>query len=286
MILIRRSRFLFCLFGACLIAFAGHEATAQQSSELVPGYWRGGIFYPRPDFGDLQRLRFLTDTGYPPFNYYDEEGLLTGFNVDLARAICDVLQVECVVRPGDWPTLLPALEGDRADAILASMAITPQSLAKADFTDRYYETPARFVARAESKFDNITPEALAGKKIVVVQNTAHEAYLRDFFTEAEIITVATPQESRKTLVEGKADLLFGDGISLVFWLNGSSSSGCCQFRGGPFYEAHYFGAGVGIAVRKGNRRMRDILNYALEQVRADGQFEELFLRYFPLSYLQ
>ncbi len=84
--------------------------------------------------------------------------------------------------------------------------------------------------------------------------------------------------------EGKIDFLFGDGVSLMFWLNGTLSVECCEFRGGPFTESKYFGEGVGIAVRKGNRKLRDALNYGLHLARSEGRFEELYLRYFPLSF--
>jgi polar amino acid transport system substrate-binding protein len=77
--------------------------------------------------------------------------------------------------------------------------------------------------------------------------------------------------------------LFGDAISLMFWINGQDAGGCCQFRGRGFLEPRYFGEGVGIAVAKGNIRLKEVLNYALARVRASGRFEELLLRYFPLA---
>lgn len=69
----------------------------------------------------------------------------------------------------------------------------------------------------------------------------------------------------------------------MFWINGSDSAGCCQFRGRGFLEAKYFGEGVGIAVSKGNIRLKEVLNYALTRIRSSGRLEELLLRYFPLA---
>jgi len=99
-----------------------------------------------------------------------------------------------------------------------------------------------------------------------------------------VVAYDTTDEARSSLREGKIDFLFGDGVSLMFWLNGTSSEECCEFRGGPFTESKYFGEGVGIAVRKGNRKLRDALNYGLHLARSEGRFEELYLRYFPLSF--
>ncbi len=277
----------------CLVAIAYSVSglvipvlAQQKTQELakVPGVWRGNIHVKKPDLIGLDKLTFYTSTGYPPFNYYDEEGNLTGFNVDLAKAICDVLAVECVVRVEDWDNLIPALNAGKADGIMASMRITTPSVSKSDFTDTYYSTPARFVGRVKTKAINIAPERIKGIRIGVVTKTAHEAYLRDFFNDATIIPFGSSKGARAALMAGNIDLLFGDGVSMVFWLNGSLSNGCCEFRGGNYLESRYFGSGVGIAVKKRNRRMRHILNYGLNQLRSDGRYEELFRRYFPLSF--
>ena len=239
---------------------------------------------PKPDLQDLEQIRFITDNDYPPFNYLDEEGELTGFNVDLARALCDELSVECSIRQVPWNRLLETLQAGEADAVIASMRVSEKALLQADFTDSYYHTPARFVALKSSPIKAVTPEMLAGKKIGVVAKTAHEAYLRDFFPASDIERHNSMDEAKAALRDGRTDVLFGDGVSIMFWLNGTDSNGCCEFRGGPFTESKYFGEGIGIAIRKGNRKLRDALNYGLFLVRSEGQFEELHLRYFPLSF--
>jgi len=122
------------------------------------------------------------------------------------------------------------------------------------------------------------------KKIGVIDGTAHEVYLGDFFTQSAVVAFGSMDEAKSALREGKVDFLFGDGISLMFWLNGTLSESCCEFRGGPFTESRYFGEGIGIALRKGNRKLRDALNYGLHLARSEGRFEELYLRYFPLSF--
>jgi polar amino acid transport system substrate-binding protein len=237
---------------------------------------------PKPDWSWLPQLRVLTEPDYPPFNYYDEEGQLTGFNVDLARAICRELGVTCEINTAEWNTLIPSLKNNEADAVVASIAINAKSLAEADFTARYYSTPARFVARTGSSITEISVATLQDRKIAVVRGSAHEAFLKDFFEGAVILPYGTPAEARAALKNGEADLLFGDGISLMFWIQGTDSARCCEFRGGGYSEARYFGDGVGIAVKKGNTRLREVLDYVLARVKASGRYEELMLRYFPL----
>lgn len=229
-------------------------------------------------------VRFLTGSGFPPFNYFDEDNILTGFNVDIARAICLEMGASCDIKAKAWNKLVPSLLRGEADAIVASQLITPTALQQLDFTDRYYHTPGRFVALRKAPKLRITPVGLEAKTIGVVKGTTHEAYLRDFFQDSRVVSFASHETARAALIKGKIDLLFGDAISLSFWLNGTLSKGCCEFRGGAFSEPRYFGDGIGIAVTKGDHQLRALINRALRAVRASGRYEELFLRYFPIKF--
>lgn len=228
-------------------------------------------------------LRFLTDSDYPPFNYLDEEGTLTGFNVDVARSICLELEVTCDIQVGEWQTLLPQLGRGETDAVIASLAATSAALADADFTEGYYATPARFAVRKTWEETDVTPETLESQRIAVVAGTAHEAYLQLYFRDSVIVPFPSPEVAREALVKSEVDALFGDAFSLMFWLSGTSSDGCCEFRGGPFSDERYFGGGVGIAVRKGDGELRLQLDKAIARLRKSGRLEELYLRYFPLK---
>ncbi len=256
----------------------------QQGKNYVPGVWRGDVQRPRPDFSGLPPLRVITEADYPPFNYYDEDGTLTGFNVELIQAICGVLGVTCSVEARDWEFLLPSLARKEVDIVAASITISAQSLKMADFTDHYYETPARFVVGKTSNLTEITPEALKGKLVGVIEGSNHQSYLQKYYSGVKLVPVKRREELRKMLLDGKVKVIFDDGITSVFWLNGTASKACCSFLGGPLVDQKHFGQGVGFAVQKGNRRLREMLNYALEKVRRDGIYEELFLRYFPLSF--
>ena len=102
-------------------------------------------------------IRFLTDSDYPPFNYYDEDNVLTGFNVDIARSICLELAAACDIQVRAWPELLPALRRGEADAVIASHAVSANALKAVDFTDRYYHTPARFAGQAHAPAVSTSP---------------------------------------------------------------------------------------------------------------------------------
>jgi polar amino acid transport system substrate-binding protein len=249
----------------------------------LPGFWDPRRRPERPDVSRITLIRFMTENDYAPFNYAGPDGNPAGFNVDLARLICEELKIACTVQMRRFDTLLDALAENRGDAVMASIAVTPETRAKVDFTDPYYRTPARFAARRDFAVDDMRPEQLEGKKVAVVAGTAHEAYLKTLFTELEVRPYPTAEAARDALKGGEVDLLFGDGISLAFWLNGTESAGCCVFRGGPFTESRYFGEGIGIAVRRGNDTLRLAFNWALFRLWEKGRFSDLWLRYFPIS---
>jgi polar amino acid transport system substrate-binding protein len=235
---------------------------------------------------DLPRrvaIRFMTDSDFPPFHYYDEEGVLTGFNVDMARAICLELGTACDIQVRGWSDLLGALRKGEADAVIASHAITASLVKEFEVSDPYYYTPARFVGRREGGASAATtPEGLEGKRIGVVKATPHEAYLKAFFRSSAIVAFETRELARDALRVGNGiDVLFGDAIALSFWLNGTLSRACCEFKGGPFYEPKFFGDGVGVVVPKKDAQLKSLINQALATLRGSGRYEELLLRYFP-----
>jgi polar amino acid transport system substrate-binding protein len=253
------------------------------SAVTVPSFWDPRRRPERPDLSRLTMIRFLTETDYPPFNYAGPDGNPAGFNVDLARMICEEIKITCTVQMRRFDTLLDAVADNRGDAVIASIAATPETRRRVDFSDPYYRAPARFVTLRETAMDDVRPEQLEGKKVAVIAGTAHEAYLKALFTELELRSYPTAEAAREALRRREVDLLFGDGISLAFWLNGTDSGGCCVFRGGPYLESRYFGEGIGIAVKRGNDLLRQAFNWALFRLWERGKFTDLWLRYFPIN---
>jgi len=276
---------IFAVFAVvpCAPAALAQDGIALPRGAAVPGFWDPRRRPERPDLSRIQSIRFLTDLDYPPFDYAGADGNPAGFNVDLARLLCDEIKATCSIQARRFDLLLDALNDNHGDAVIASIAPTAAARQRADFTDPYYRTPARFVARVDSPIRDVEPELVEGKKIAVVAGTAHEAFLKEMFTEAEVKPYANDAAARAALRDKDVDLLFGDGISLAFWLNGTDSAGCCAFRGGPYLESRFFGEGVGIAVKRGNDLLRQALNWALFRQWEKGSYTDLWLRYFPIS---
>jgi polar amino acid transport system substrate-binding protein len=255
----------------------------EAAPQAVPGFWDPRRRPDRPDLSRITVIRFLTETDYPPFNFTGPDGNPAGFNVDLARMICDEIKVTCTVQMRRFETLLDAISSNRGDAIIASLAVTPQLRARLDFSDPYYRVPARFVSRRDSVMREIKPESLEGRKVGAIAGTSHEAYLKAMFTDVELHAYPNDDSLRAALRRGEVDFIFGDAISLAFWINGTDSGDCCAFSGGPFVESRYFGEGVGIGVRKGNDLLRQALNWALFRLWERGRYTDLWLHYFSVS---
>jgi polar amino acid transport system substrate-binding protein len=276
------------------LAQAGGQAAPQAGATarpatpaVVPGFWDPRRRPERPDLARLTVIRFMTEVDYPPFNFAGPDGNPVGFNVDLARLICEELKVSCTVQMRRFDTLLDALNENRGDGAIASIAVSEQTRRRVDFSDPYYRPSARFVGRRQTGNqagnEVVTPEFLEGKKVAVVAGSAHEQYLRMLFTEAEVRGFRDSDAAREALRRGEVDYLFGDGFALSFWLNGASSGGCCAFAGGPYIESRYFGEGIGVAVKRGNDTLRMAVNWALYRIWETGRFTDLWLRYFPIS---
>src|ERR1700728_1762020 len=255
----------------------------EAAPQAVPGFWDPRRRPDRPDLSRITVIRFLTETDYPPFNFTGPDGNPAGFNVDLARLICDEITVTCTIQMRRFETLIDAITSNRGDAIIASLAVTPQMRARLDFSDPYYRAPARFVSRRDGVMTEVRPEYLEGKKVGVIAGSAHEAYLKAMFTDAELHPYPNDDALRLALRRGEVDFIFGDAISLAFWINGTDCGECCAFSGGAFVERRYFGEGIGIAVRKGNDLLRQALNWALFRLWEKGRYTDLWLHYFSVS---
>lgn len=272
-----------------------HGAVADQKRTEIPAKNQavGGIFIPSlfdpggrpasPDPTLLKPIRFLTADDYPPFEFLGADGALAGYNIDVARALCEELKIACSIQPRRWDNLLDALESKEGDALIASLKETAETRDRARFTAPYYLTPARFVALAGTKRFDVRPEGLRGVTVGVEAGGAHEAFLRAFFPLVTLTSFPGREPLMTALLTGQIELAFGDAIGLAGWMNEQRGPACCVFQGGPFLEPKYFGEGIGIAVRRDDDQLRQALNWALHRLDERGVMTELYLKYFPIA---
>ena len=154
------------------------------------------------------------------------------------------MKAECKLVPQDWDGIIPALLAKKFDAIVASMSITEERKQKVDFTKKYYQTPARFVAKTGT-IPDISKEALAGKKVGVQRATTHDSFLTDNFGDAvEVVRYATQDEANLDLVAGRVDLLLADSVTLSEGLLKTDQGKGFAFVGPAYSDQKWFGLGV------------------------------------------
>jgi len=230
-----------------------------------------------------QKVKIGTEGAYPPFNSIDKDGNLVGFDVDIAKALCEAAKFECEFVVQDWDGIIPGLIAKKYDAIVASMSITEERKQKVDFTDKYYNTPAKFVARKGANLQ-ITKEGLKGKVIAVQRATIHENFLRDNFGDGVTVNAyATQDEAYLDLASGRADAGIADSVAIMDGFLNTDQGKDFQFYGPDFNDPKWFGEGVGIAVRKGDNDLREKLNAAIKQIRSDGTYKKINAKYFDFD---
>ncbi len=231
---------------------------------------------------DMKKIRIGTEGAYPPFNYLDSAGELKGFDVEIAKALCEEMKAECEFVVQDWDGIIPALLANKFDAIIASMSINEERKKSVDFTNKYYNTPPAVAVPKDSDIAGVAPEDLAGMVVGAQSSTTHSSWAEQFLTDSDVKLYPTPDEYKLDLENGRLDAAVDDVVVLSDWL-ATPDGDCCKLVGTvtPIEEIH--GVGAGIAVRKGEDELREALNQAIEAIRANGKYEDINKKYFDFD---
>jgi arginine/ornithine transport system substrate-binding protein len=225
-------------------------------------------------------LRIGVQNDRPPFSFTGDDGELLGFDVEIAWALCAVLETRCELVPLEFAGLIPALQESRIDAAVASMTVTDERSQLVDFTGKYYQASNRFVAR-RGTLSEVTPASLAGKIIGVRRATTHDRYLTDqYAAAADIRRYGYADEIFIDLALGRLDLAFGDGITLTESFLKTDLGAGFELVGPNVDDPRWFGRGEGIAVRKGDAALLARLNAALREILSDGTYQEIRVKFF------
>ncbi|MBN9044557.1 MAG: transporter substrate-binding domain-containing protein [Rhizobiales bacterium] len=266
--------------------------TAPGGQPAAPGYLNLPDFLnpkerlPLPSLQGLNRLRFITTVDFPPFNMLDDRGQLSGYNIDLARALCRQLGIAdiCQIEAAPWSELESRLGAGEADAIIGGLRPTSQNRQSLIFTRSYMRLPARFVTLKAAAFTQPAAAATRGKTVGVVAGTAHEQMLKAYFPQADAKPYPDRAAMLAALKDGKIAAAFDDGMTLSFWLNSGASGNCCTFTDGPYLAPQYLGDGLAIAVTQQNAAIAAALDNAFQALQQQGVLTELYLRYFPTGF--
>jgi arginine/ornithine transport system substrate-binding protein len=225
--------------------------------------------------------RIATEGTYPPWSFKDAHGVLQGWDVDIANALCEKMKARCEIVSQDWDGIIPVLMARKYDLIVASMAITEQRRQRVDFSDRYKETVSRFIAKKGTPSD-VSPAALKGKTVGVQRGSIQAGYLAQAYKDADIKFYDTPQAAELDLVAGRVDYILGNMVTYYVGFMKTPEASGFAFTG-PDLKGGLLGDGNGIAMRKGDAELMSRVNAALAAIRADGTYDRITAKYFPFK---
>jgi len=231
---------------------------------------------------DWKTVRIGVEGAYPPFSETTPSGELKGFDIDIALALCEQMKVQCELVKQDWDGIIPALMAKKYDAIIASMSITPERKKKVNFTGKYYNTPAKFIAREGVDWED-TNEGLEGKVVGVQRATIHQDYMEKIYPDVELKLYGTQDEVYLDLAAGRIDAAMADSVAMLEGFLKTENGKGFAFFGRDHSDPAIHGEGAGIAIRKEDDDLRAMFNDAIKAIRANGTYDKIAKQYFDFN---
>ena len=226
-------------------------------------------------------LRIATEGTYAPWSFVDEQGKLTGWDVDIANALCEQMKVKCEIIAQEWDGIIPGLNAKKYDMIVASMSVNEKRKQQVAFTKKYKNSTSQFIA-AKGSFPDTSPAALAGKRIGVQRGSSQDAYLTDKYKDSDIVRYDKTSDPEMDLVAGRVDLILANRVTeLSGFLTRPEAANLAlvgqEYSGGPL------GDGNAIAVRKDDTELLQEVNDAIDALIANGTYDKITAKYFKFK---
>lgn len=215
-----------------------------------------------------------TESSFKPFSYLDTSGNVVGFEIDLANALCEQMQVTCKIESHDWDSLIPNLQANKSDAIMAGMSITPERAQVIDFSDPYFENTIILVGK---KGDTATINNIDGKTVGAQQATVSVEYLEKNHPKVTVKTYDKQDNVYLDLTAGRIDYMLSDSVPAMDWLKSEQGSDY-EVKGTPID----INDKVAIGIRQGDE-LKNKFNTALAELKANGKFDQIKAKYFDMG---
>lgn len=223
-------------------------------------------------------IRMAVDAPYPPFASVNRDtGKLEGFDVDIAEAICKHLQLKCDIKVVPFDEIIPGIVAGKIDVGVAGMARNPERENLVLFTDKYFRSSSLFIEVPGSV--TIENGGLKGKKIGVQAKTTQENYLRRTYGDiAVIIPMKNFEDLTTATLNKEVDVAFVDGLPGYHKLKSDEGLGL-EIVGDPVT----LGNASCIVLNKKFTGLRDDMNKAIQELRANGEYDKINRKYFEFN---
>ncbi len=219
---------------------------------------------------DAGEITFSMSGGYPPFNYYDENNELVGFDIDVCKEVAKRLGVKFKPVPNEWSGIVEGLRAGVYDGILGSMAITKEREEVVDFSIPYYYSGAQVLVHKDSPYKSI--EELAGKKVGLATGTTFENDAQNLNADVKLY-----KDDNQTLMElqnKNLDAVITDRVVGVTAMNKGEFN--VKLLGNPLRSED-----IAVAFRQEDDTLREAINEILQAMHDDGTlstFSEKWLK--------
>ena len=217
-------------------------------------------------------LKVGVEGTYPPVTYHDETGVLTGFDVEVAQAVGEKLGVKVEFVEAEWDALLAAVDSGRIDTVINAVSVTDERQEKYDFTEPYVSVYYNVIVKGDNNSIQ-SLEDLNGKKAGLNITSAFASRIEEL--GAEIVVIDSLQEAIDLVTTGRADFTLTSDILFYPYLEANPEVDvkiACRFGEDKDQFA--------IPFKKGETRLVEAVNQALDELKEDGTLSALSEKYF------
>jgi polar amino acid transport system substrate-binding protein len=238
---------------------------------------------------NAETLRVGTECTYAPFNYRTADGVLTGYDIDVAKGVADLIGAEVDFVCQQWDGMIPSLLANKFDIIVASMSITEKRLKKMDFSSPYRISVGQFIGKKGANLNLFkedgtpNPANFKGIKVGLPRASTYDNWMKAIVPDAEVLRYDGAEEMYLELENGRADVIMTNPMKgFLKFLSKENGKGF-EFVSPPLSNQEYFGTGVGIGLHKGSDELKERINGAIKTLTENGSLETYSLKYFPFS---
>lgn len=214
------------------------------------------------------------ELAYPPFEMTDTQNRPTGISVDLAKALGEELDREVVIENMAWSGLIPSLETGKIDLIISSMTITEERKERIDFSDPYAMANLALLINKDSPVESYEDLDQPGRVLAVKKGSTGHIYAEKTLKQATIMVFDKESVCVLEVVQGKADAFTYD--QLTIYKNWQQYLDKTRVNLVPYQDIPEY---WGVALRKGEKALKDQVNDFIRAFRADGGFDVLADQY-------
>jgi arginine transport system substrate-binding protein len=223
----------------------------------------------------VDTLTIGTEATYAPFEFTNEKNEIIGFDIDVINKICDEIKASCKVVNQSFDGLIPSLKTRRIDAAIAGIDITPERQKQVDFTKIYYDDSSiQFITLKDTLTDL---EQLKGKRVGIQKGTTYPKYLNEKYPDVKQVSYDSYQYAILDLKAKRIDAIVSSSIVASEWLGKDADIVPLSDK---IIDHDFFGEGLGIAIRKGNEKLLNQFDQAIDKLKANGELDAIYKKWF------